>query len=98
MTKKLEKLAAAGLQVLPASEITTHFVVERDGFVALVKRVGDDFGEAGSPGLLTEQGFAALVWRGGRPFFVAKNLDLPANRGQVEGLRRFGEDLKTALA
>jgi hypothetical protein len=94
---KLEKLAAAGIQLLPVPEITTHYVLERDGFVALVVRAADGFGEIGSPGLMTDEGFAALVWRGGRPFFVAKKLEQPADGRQVEMLRRFASDLEAAL-
>ena len=32
----LEKLAAAGIQIVP-SEMTSHFILERDGFVAFVE-------------------------------------------------------------
>ena len=98
MTEILERLAAARIQILPAFEICSHFVLERDGFVVLVERKDDAFGQIGSPGLLTEHGFAPLVWRGGRPFFAAKNIDLPAGSGQVEKLRSFAADVKTALA
>jgi len=97
MTEILERLAAARIQILPALEILSHFVLERDGFVVLVERKGDAFGEIGSPGLLTEHGFAPLVWRRDQPFFVSKNIDLPADGGQVEKLRLFADDVKAAL-
>ena len=61
----LEKLAAAGIQIVP-SEITSHFILERDGFVAFVERREEAFGNIGAPGLMTERGFAALIWRGDR--------------------------------
>ena len=51
MTDKLEQLVAAGIQLLPATEITTHYIFERDGFVALVERSGEGFGGVGSAGL-----------------------------------------------
>ncbi len=97
MIEQLKRLEAARIQLLPAGEIPTHYVLERDGFVALVQRAEDGFGQVGSPGLMTEHGFAALVWRAGKPLFVAKNIDLPADDRQVEGLRAFAEDVKTAI-
>ena len=65
MSDPLEKLQAAGIQIISAG-VTSHFILERDGFVAFVERKGDDFGNIGAPGLMTEKGFAALVWRSGR--------------------------------
>ena len=47
---------------MPA-EITSHFILERDGFVVFVERRETGFGNIGAPGLMTEQGFAALIWR-----------------------------------
>ena len=98
MTEILERLVAAGIQLLPAVEITTHYVYERDGFVALVERTPDGFGGIGSPGILTGSGFAALVRRGERSYFVAKNFEQEASPEQVESLRRFAADLKAALS
>ena len=98
MTEILERLVAAGIQLLPAVEITTHYVFERDGFVALVERTPDGFGGIGSPGILTGSGFAALVRRGERSYFVAKNFEQEASPEQVESLRRFAADLKAALS
>ena len=97
MTEKLERLAAAGIRLLPAYEITSYYVLERDGIVALVGRAGDSFGEIGSPGLLTESGFAALVWRDENAFFVSKNFEQPASQEQVELVRRFASDLEAAF-
>jgi hypothetical protein len=97
VTEALERLAAAGIQLLPAFEITTHYVFERDGFVALVERTAEGFGDIGSAGLLTGSGFAALVRRGTRSYFIAKNFEQQASPEQVESLRRFSSDLKTAL-
>jgi hypothetical protein len=94
----LERLAAAGIQLLPAVEITTHYVFERDGFVALVERTPDGFGGIGSAGLLTGNGFAALIQRGDRYYFIAKNFEQAARREQVEALQCFSLDLKTALS
>ncbi len=94
MSAPLEKLAAAGIQIIPA-EIASHFILECDGFVAFVERRGDDFGNIGAPGLMTEHGFAALVWRSGQPYFVGKGFNQPATDEQVETLRAFTAALDT---
>jgi hypothetical protein len=98
MTEKLERLVAAGIQLLPTVEITNHFVFERDGFVALVERRADGFGGIGSAGLLTEKGIAPLVLRGKDFFFVAKGFDQPASAEEVDRIRRFQADLQYALS
>lgn len=97
MIERLEKIAAAGIQIIPV-EINTHFIFERDGFAALVERVNEGFGNIGSAGLVTEQGFAVLVWRDSKPFFVARGFDQQATDEQVDKLRSFAADLKQALA
>jgi hypothetical protein len=97
VTEKLERLSAAGIQLLPTVEITTHYVFEREGFVALVERTADGFGGVGSAGILTGNGFAALVRRGGKAYFVAKNFEQEAGPEQVEALRSFSADLRDAL-
>ncbi len=93
---KLEKLATAGIQIIPA-EITSHFILERDGFVAFVERREGAFGNIGAPGLMTEQGFGALIWRGDQAFFVGKGFEQPATGEQVEKIRAFATDLANAL-
>ncbi len=53
----------------------------------------------GSSGLMTEAGFACLVWREQRPFLVAHGgAEQLASAAQVEAIRRFSADLKAALA
>ena len=96
MIHKLEKLAAAGIQMIPA-EITSHFILERDGFVAFVERREEAFGNIGTPGLMTERGFAALIWRGDQPFFLGKGFEQPASPEQVQSIRAFASDLAAAL-
>lgn len=97
---RLEKLVAAGIRIIPA-EVTSHFILERDGFVAFVERrqgvSGDDFGNIGAPGLMTDQGYAALIWRGELAYFAGKGFEHPASTEQVEKLRAFASDLKGAL-
>jgi hypothetical protein len=97
VSDRLERLAAAGIQIIAAGVIS-HYILERDGFVAFVERKGDDFGNIGAPGLMTEKGFAALVWRGGRAFFVARGFEQAATDDQVEKIRDFADDLEQALA
>jgi hypothetical protein len=92
----LEKLASAGIQIIPA-EITSHFIFERDGFVAFVERREQTFGNIGAPGLMTERGFAALIWRGDQPFFTGKGFEQPASPEQVQKIRAFASDLANAL-
>ena len=97
MQAVFERLVEANINLLPPTQITTHFVFERDGFVSLVERRPEGFGRAGSPGLLTGNGFAALIWRGESAFFVGKGVDQPASAEQVELIRKFGKDLEDAL-
>ena len=63
--------------------------------------VGGPRGDAGinqgSTGMMTDQGLAYLVWRDGRPHLAAKGGETPATPEQVETIRRFSEDLNTAL-
>jgi hypothetical protein len=96
LTVILEKLVAAGIQIIPA-EITSHFILERDGFVSFVERREQSFGNMGAPGLMTERGFAALIWRGDQAFFVGKGFEQPASPEQVQKLRAFGAELDNAL-
>jgi hypothetical protein len=101
LTDILQKLAAAGIQIIPA-EITSHFILERDGFVAFVERrpetSGGVFGNIGAPGFMTERGYAALIWRGDQAFFTGKGFEQPASPEQVQKIRAFASDLENALA
>jgi hypothetical protein len=92
-----ELLVEHGIQILPLAEISTHFVFERGGFIALVERRGEGFGKVGAPGLLMEQGMAQLVWRGEAAFFVAKGWERVAETDEVTALRAFGADLEKIL-
>ena len=96
MIERLEKIAAAGIQIVPA-EISSHFLFERDGFVALVERKEDSFGSIGSSGLMTDRGLAVLVWRGPKAFFVVRGFQQEATSEQVAQLRAFAADLRNAL-
>jgi len=52
----------------------------------------------GATGMMTEQGLAYLVWRDGLPLLVSKGVEAPATSEQVEEIRKFTEDLGTALS
>ena len=97
MIEIFEKLVAAGIQIIPA-EIDSHFILERDGFVSFVERRENSFGNIGTAGLMTERGFAALIWRGDQPFFVGKGFEQPASPGEVQKIRAFASDLASALS
>ena len=95
---KLERIAAAGIAMLPAPQVPSHFLFTRDGCVVLVERRGEGFGAVGSPGMLMEKGgFGALVQREGLDWFVAKGESRPAQSGEAEAARRLFTDLKSAL-
>ncbi len=99
MEQILERLAAANIQLLPITQIETHFVFEREGFISLVERTRDgSFGRIGAAGLLTESGMAVLIERSSKMLFVAKGLEIEASEQQVLALRAFDSDLREALA
>jgi len=96
--RQLERLAAAGIQLIPMSEMDRHFVLERDGFVSLVERREGGFGNIGAAGLVTDHGFAALTWRDAQPWFVARGFEIAATTDQIDKLRAFDRDLHAALS
>jgi hypothetical protein len=93
---RIERLAAAGITLIPA-DLEYHYILERDGFLALVERSPDGFGNVGTAGLLTEKGLAPLVWRGEESWFVARGFEQRASAEQVKALRAFQRDLEAAL-
>jgi hypothetical protein len=97
--EKLQRLVDLGIELAPVVEFPRHFVFTRGGYVALVERRGDSFGAIGAPGLYTDHGtLAMLVWRREEAWLVAKGWERRAKASEVEGMRRFGEDLARALA
>jgi hypothetical protein len=55
-------------------------------------------GTQGSTGLMTAEGLTYLVWREGAPLLVGKSGESAATPEQVEEIRKFTEDLKSALS
>lgn len=94
---RLERILAAGIELVPDLNITTHYVFTRDGFAALVEKRDGAFGNVGTPGLVTENGFAALMWRGTQGVFVGRGFEVFASEEQVTAIRAFDRDLNEAL-
>jgi hypothetical protein len=94
---QLERLAAANISILPTPEVTSHFVLERAGFVVLAERNDAGFGAVGSPGLLMESGFAALVTRNGADWFVGKSEARAAAPEEAALARGLYKDLREIL-
>jgi hypothetical protein len=95
---QLERIASSGIQILPVPEIASYFVLERNGCVVLVERREDGFGAIGSPGSLSEKGFAALVVRDGRDWFIGKNESREARVSEAAEARGLYRDLQAILA
>jgi hypothetical protein len=95
---QLERLASAEIQILPVPEIASHFVLERKGCVVLAERLEDGFGAIGSPGALSEKGFAALVQRDGRDWFIGRNESREATETEADEARGLYRDLREILA
>jgi len=97
--QQLERIAAAGIGLIPAPDVTSHFLFERDGCVVLVEWRGEAFGGVGSPGQLTEDGgFAALVERGGEDWFISKGTERRAEPSEAKAARQLFTELKAALS
>ena len=74
----------------------TFFTRENCAAIAHLKAEGLGLG---GTGLMTESGFAYLLWRDGRAYLaVHGGAETPATAEQVEAARRFSDDLKAALA
>ena len=65
-----------------AERTVTAYLRDLDGLVAFLVERG---------------GFAALVWRGRRAWFVARGFEQPATDDQVASIRSFADDLDWAL-
>lgn len=97
LTRKLERLAAAGIRLLPLPGVDSHFVLERRGYAVIAERSEDSIGPPGAAGLVTEEGLAMLVRSGDQPFFVTQGVKHPATADQVAELRAFAAAVDEAL-
>jgi len=89
------RLAVYQIQLL--SEAKEYSIVARDACFAMLYRADDPAPGIGSSGLMTENGLAYLVWREGEAYLVGKGNEVMATAEQVEAIRSFAEDLKTAI-
>jgi hypothetical protein len=87
----------AALDISLMAEAKAYLIFARGNCLALAQRDEAGFTSLGSSGMMTDAGLAYLVWREGRPLLVARQNEMEANAGQVEALRQFSSDLKTAL-
>lgn len=95
MTVKVE--TASRLQELEISWFATE-----KGYIMFTRgncaAVGHEH-SIGSSGLMTENGFAYLVWRDERAYLVAHGgSEFAATEEQIDAIRSFSADLKAALA
>ena len=99
MTRHLELLSQLGIEPLQGPGQERHSFFIRDCYAALVERTRDGaFGRVGTAGRMTERGLAMLMWREGKPFFVAKGgFELAAAETEVAALRAFTLDLERVL-
>ena len=95
--QRVQRLLAANIQIVPLSDSDRYVAFERNGFIALVERTENGFGRIGSAGMLTEHGFSTLLFKNGRPFFVARHSESAALQQDVQNLRAFQTDLEAAL-
>ena len=87
----------AALDISLMAEAKEYSIFAREGCLALVQHNETGFVSLGGSGMMTENGLAFLVWRGERALLVAKESEQPAQVEQVEQIRKFSADLKTAL-
>ena len=87
------------LDIAVMSQGTYFCLFVRDGCLAMVPRTEDfqGFENIGSTGLALDQGLAYLVWRDEQPFLVGQGFEVAAESAQLEQIRHFSTDLKTAL-
>jgi hypothetical protein len=81
------------------SQITAGQVLlfVRDNCMATAGRTADGGLTLGSTGMMTDRGLAYLVWRDGQALLAAKGSETPAAPEQVDTIRKFSDDLKSAL-
>ena len=73
-----------------------YVMLTRSLCVAIARRTPDGL-SLGSSGIMTERGLAYLVWREGRPLLASKGAEVEAPPEQLAELRKFSEDVKSAL-
>lgn len=88
----------ADLNIQLAAQARDYCVLVRGNCLALAQAAGETFTSVGASGTMTESGIAYLVWREGLPMLAAHGgHEQPATPEELETIRRFSEDLKSAL-
>jgi hypothetical protein len=86
------------LEIQMAAQAKEYGMFVRGTCVALVRFGEPGCASIGSSGIMTENGLAYLVWRDGQPILATHGgREQPATPGELETVRRFSEDLKSAL-
>lgn len=86
-------LAAIGIRI--AAETDSHYLLTRDDLIVLLDRTTNT---QGSTGILTGEGLAYLIWRDGQAYLKSKTAEIPATEEQVAAIRRFSQDIQSALS
>ena len=89
------RLSALDIRLM--AEARAYTIFARGNCLAVAQRNEAGFSSLGSSGMMTEAGLAYLVWREGRPLLVAKQSEVEAAPTQLEELRQFSGDLRSAL-
>ncbi len=89
------RLEACG--ILMAAEAQDYCMFVRGNCVALVQSAGERFTSIGSSGIMTEKGLAYLFWSDGKTWLSSHGSRVEADAGQVDEIRKFSEELKTAI-
>jgi hypothetical protein len=98
LLERLQRLAQAGIEIVPAPGLERYLLLGKDGYFALAERLPDGFGSLGSPGIITPHGFAPLICGDTGCTFVCKSYRQEASPEQVAGARAFFTQLKQALS
>ena len=100
MIRQLHRLSEADIEIVK-TDMASHFVLARHGFVCLVEKTKSEppaFGAVGSVCKLTSAGFAVVVWDGEQAHFASKGERHPALPEEIALVRSFAHDIETALA
>ena len=90
------QLLALGIEI--AAQAKEYVMLVRGTCVALARMDAAGSVSIGSSGLMTENGLSYLVWRDGKAILsIHGGSETDALQEQVEAIRKFSDDLKTAL-
>jgi hypothetical protein len=88
----------ASLNIELAAQARDYCMLVRGNCLALAQASGESFTSIGASGMMTENGIAYLVWREGLPVLAAHGgHEQPATPEELETIRCFSEDVKSAL-